>query len=91
MCIKLQQLLADENVAKYLRSDKFRDGLVPVQIAMCDNFQGWGNFSRNVFGIDSNVCKPQATGNVLYSLLCRDLLLTQWPAGITASQYSYHN
>jgi hypothetical protein len=62
ICIKLQLLLADENVRKYLRSDEFRDGRVPVQTAMCDNFQGWGNFSRNVFGIDSNVCKPHAIG-----------------------------
>jgi hypothetical protein len=40
MCIKLQQLLTDENVAKYLQSDEFLDGRVPVQTAMRDNFQG---------------------------------------------------
>jgi hypothetical protein len=56
---------------------------------MCDNFQDWGNFSRNEFGIDSNVYKQHATCNVLYSLLCRDLQLTQWPADKAASQYSH--
>ncbi len=56
---------------------------------MCDNFQGWGNFLRNEFGINSNLCKQHATGNVLDSLDCRVLQLTQLPAGIVASQYSH--
>ncbi len=80
-------MLGDENVAKYLRSDDFREGLVLVETAMCNDFQGWGNFSRNEFGIDSNVCKQHATGNVLYSLSCRVLPPTQWPAGISAFHY----
>jgi hypothetical protein len=88
MCNKLQQLLGDENVAKYLRSDDFSEGRVPVETAMCDKFQGWGNFLRNEFGINSNVCKPHAVSNVLYSLRC-SVPLTQWPANIAALQYSH--
>ncbi len=68
-CCKLSELLADETVAEYLWSDDIRHGQVPVQKDMCNNFQGWGDFSRNALGIDWNSCKQHATGNVLYIAL----------------------
>jgi hypothetical protein len=60
--------LVDENVAGYLLGGNFRDGHVQVQTAMWDNCQGWGNFSRDAFGIDSNVCKEHAT--VMHFIHC---------------------
>ena len=66
--------------------DKVRGGEVHVETTMCDSFQGLGNFSRNALGIDSDVYRQHATGNVLYTLHCLHLQLTQWPAGISAAK-----
>ncbi len=55
------EVLSREDVQKYTRSKKFREGQLPVETAICDNFKSWGNFSHNAFGIPSNVCFPHGT------------------------------
>ncbi len=51
-------------MAVYVKSQKCKECILPVQTAMCDNFKGWGNFAENFLGITSNVCILHATGNV---------------------------
>ena len=63
-CQRVMQLLGNAEVQDYLRSDEFREGKVPVETAMCDNFKGWGNFAINELGNVSNVCLPHASVNV---------------------------
>ena len=63
-CMMVMELLDDEAAQKYVKSEEFREGKVPVETAMCDNFQGWGNFAESELGIISNVCLPHGTGNV---------------------------
>jgi hypothetical protein len=41
---------------------KYKVLKVPVDTAMCENFQGFGNFCRVKFDMDPILCKPQATG-----------------------------
>ena len=60
----VMELLDDEEVQIYVKTKEFREGKVPVETAMCDNFKGWGNFSIKELGIVSNVCLPRASGNV---------------------------
>ncbi len=50
------EVLSQENVKNYILSLQFRDGQLPVETAMCDNFKGWGNFSNNALSIHFNVC-----------------------------------
>ncbi len=63
-CGIITVLLADADVAAYVKSQECKECILPVQMAMCDNFKCWGNFAENVLGIKSNVCLPHATGNV---------------------------
>ena len=59
-CATLKQLRAQERVIKYLGSDTFKAGKIPVdsaESAQCDNILGFGNFTRAVFDMDPNVCK----------------------------------
>ena len=63
-CGRVVQLLDNEEVQDYLKTDEFKAGKVPVQTAMRDNFKGWGNFVINELGLVSNVCLPHGTGNV---------------------------
>ena len=60
------EVLSADDVKAYTHSKKFREGQLPVETAMCDNFKGWGNFSHNALGIPSNVCFPHGTGNIPY-------------------------
>jgi hypothetical protein len=60
------EVLLAEGVQKYTSSKKFRDGQLPVETAMCDNFKGWEFFSHNALGIPSNVCFPHGTGKISY-------------------------
>ena len=65
----VMQLLKHEAVEEYVAGTTFREGKVPVETALCDNFKGWGNFSINELGIVSNVCLPaHGTGKVHYSV-----------------------
>ena len=61
----VMELLDDAEVQRYFTSDKFKDGKLPVETAMCDNFKGWGNFALHKFGLKANVCHPHASGNEL--------------------------
>ena len=65
-CGIIAELLADPDVAAYVKSQKCKDCILPVQTGMCDNFKGWGNFAENVLGIKSNVCINHTTGNVQF-------------------------
>jgi hypothetical protein len=56
-------------VAAYVKSQEYKECILPVQTAMCDNFKDWGSFAENVLGIKSNVCLPHATGNNYFVLL----------------------
>ncbi len=59
-------LLADAEVAAYVKSQKCKECILSVQTAMCDNFKGWSNFAQNFLGIKSNVCISHANGNVQF-------------------------
>ena len=61
----VMELLDDAEVQRYFKSDKFKDGKLPVDTAMCDNFKGWGNFALHELGLKTNVCHPHASGNEL--------------------------
>ena len=63
-CSIMRELLADVEMRKYIDSQKYKDCILPVDTAMCDNFVGWGNFAENVLGITANICHAHATGNV---------------------------
>jgi hypothetical protein len=68
ICGTTMEVLSADNVKAYISSQKFRNGALSVETAMCHNFKGWGNFSNNVLGIPSNVCFPHGTGMILYFL-----------------------
>jgi hypothetical protein len=61
-CETLKQLRAQERAIKYLDSDTFKPGKIPVDTAQCDNILGFGNFTRAVFDMDPNVCKCHPLG-----------------------------
>jgi hypothetical protein len=63
-CSIIRELLADAEVRKYIETQKFKDCILPVDTAMCDNFVGWGNFAENILGVIANICHTHATGNV---------------------------
>jgi hypothetical protein len=65
-CGIITALLADADVAAYVKSQESKECILLVQTAMCDNFKGWGNFAGNILDITSNVCISHATGNVQF-------------------------
>ncbi len=69
-CRIITALLADAEVAAYVKSQECKECILAVQTAMCDNLKpklkGLGNFVENVLGIESNVCISHATGNVQF-------------------------
>ena len=88
-CTRIRELLAEKNIVEYIESEEFKAQRLPVQTAMCDNFQGFGNFCRAELGIYPILCKPHATGKTLSCICLLCLFLILWPAGIAASQYSH--
>jgi hypothetical protein len=66
ICGTVMEVLSAEDVQKYVRSKKIRDGQLPVETGMCDNFKGWSKFSHNALGIPYNVCFPHGTGKLPY-------------------------
>ena len=64
------ELIRNPKVQAYMRSARYRNSERPVETAMCDNFKGWGNFSDNALGIESNICLPHATGKSFTITLC---------------------
>ncbi len=58
----VQYLRTKENVVRYVRSNEHVVRKIPVDSAKCDQIQGWGNITRNVLGIDRNVCQCHALG-----------------------------
>ena len=61
-CNCLDELLSQERVVKFLEGDFFKAGKLPIDTAQCDNFHGFGNFTREVFGWDPNICKNHLLG-----------------------------
>ncbi len=64
-CTWIRELLVEKNIVEYIADKEFKAQKLPVQTAMCDNFQGFGNFCCAELGIDPILCKPQATGKIL--------------------------
>jgi hypothetical protein len=60
-CTKVREFLSAQNVMEYNGSAKFRAKKLPVETALCDKFQGLGNFCRAELGVDPILCKPHAT------------------------------
>jgi hypothetical protein len=60
-CTKIRELLAAQNVVEYVGSAKFKAQKLQVETAMCDNFQGLGNFCSAESEMDPILCKPHAT------------------------------
>jgi hypothetical protein len=84
LCRIITALLADADVAAYVKSPECKDCILPVQTAMCDNFKGWGNFAENFLVMKSNVCPSQETGNVqLFCAVC--IALIPCVSGIAAA------
>ena len=65
-CVHLVALMQNPEVVKYTKSDKFKAGKIPVDSAQCDNHMGFGNFTREVFDFDPNICKCHALGKCLF-------------------------
>jgi hypothetical protein len=62
-CNTYDMLLRNANVDKFFKSDRFTKlRQIPVDTAQCDQLTGWGNFTREVLGIDSNTCCCHLTG-----------------------------
>jgi hypothetical protein len=66
-CAKLKELRAHERVIKYLASDAYKAGKIPVDTAQCDSILGFGilslgAFNRSVLNMDHNVCKCHPLG-----------------------------
>ncbi len=58
----LDFLLMNERVIKFMDGDSYKASKLPVDTAQCDQIMGLGNFTREVFGIDPNVCKNHVLG-----------------------------
>jgi hypothetical protein len=61
-CAKIRELLAAQNVVEYMGSAKFKEKKLPLETAMCDNFQGFCNVFLAESEMDPILCKPHATG-----------------------------
>ena len=64
----LIDLMDNSEVVKFKKDDKFKAGKIPVDSAQCDNHLGFGNFTREVFDMDPNVCKCYALVKYLFQL-----------------------
>ena len=62
-CATLHELINDARVKKFVASDVFKAQKLPVDTAQCDQIQGFGNFTREEFGFDPNVCKAHLLGS----------------------------
>ena len=67
-CAHLDFLMHSEGVIKFKSGDAFKNGKLPVDTAQCDNILGFGNFTREIFDMDANVCKCHALGKYLFSV-----------------------
>jgi hypothetical protein len=54
----------------YIQSTAFQNDMLPVDTAQCDNIFGFGcnfgNFTREVFDMDPNMCKCHLPGEQLH-------------------------
>ena len=67
-CAHLDFLMCSDGVIKFKSGDAFKAGKLPVDSAQCDNILGFGNFTREIFDMDANVCKCHALGKYLFSV-----------------------
>ena len=77
-------MLGEQNIVDYIASNEFKEQKLPLQTAMCNNFQGFCNFCWAELGIDPILCKPHATGKALFCICLLCLFLILWQAGIAA-------
>jgi hypothetical protein len=69
-CTRIRELLGEQNIVDYIASNEFKEQKLPVQTAMSDTFQGFGNFCRAEFGIDPILCKPHSTVRLYAAYVC---------------------
>ena len=58
----LKHLLAQPNVEKYMRGQKYQAGKLPIDQAQCDHQAEWRNFSLAVFKKPPNIFSTHLTG-----------------------------
>jgi hypothetical protein len=67
-CNIYDELMRNERVKKFFDSKAFtEERKLLVDTAQCDQIMGWGNFTREVLGIDPNTCQNHLLGDCLYS------------------------
>ncbi len=57
----MAELIQHPGVVHFTTTTDYAEGRLPVHTAMCDNFKGWGNFTMDSLGIETNLCHPHAT------------------------------
>ena len=62
----LKHLPAQTNVQKYMKSDVFEEGRLPIDQAQCDHQAGWRNFSLSELGKLPNICSANLTGKIFF-------------------------
>ena len=62
----LRRLLAQPSVWKYMESQGYLEGKLPIDQAQCDNQAGWRNFSLAEFGTPPNICSTHLTGKLYF-------------------------
>ncbi len=67
-CSNFKELMQNTRDKEYLRSKIFKDHKLPVDSAQCDSIVGFGNFTREVFGMNPNQCKNHLLGEFFVCL-----------------------
>jgi hypothetical protein len=63
-CNTYDEIMRNDLVKKFCASKECtEERKIPVDTAQCDQIMGWGNFTREVLGIDPNACKNHLTGD----------------------------
>jgi hypothetical protein len=90
LCNIYDELMRNERVKKFFDSKEFTEARkFPVDAAHTDQIMGWGNFTREVLGIDPNTCKNHLLGDCLYFTYPFAWLIIFLRAGIAAANYSH--
>ena len=66
LCTKLTCIFDHPRTVDYLENadSAFKEDRLPVDTAQCENLLWFGNFTREVFDMDSNTCKNHALGTI---------------------------
>ncbi len=68
-CLALNSVLNHPRLEAYIQSPAFQNDMLPVDTAQCNNIFGLGNFTREVFDMDPNMCKCHLLGEQLHFFL----------------------